>query len=156
MAKSLEERFWEKVDKGGPDECWEWKAGKLSGYGRIRAWGKTRRAHRVVWQLTQGDIPDGICVLHHCDNRACVNPAHLFLGTHADNVHDMIAKGRENLKVAAKGSAHGRSNLIETQVLEIRKRYAIEDSTLTELAEDYPVGKSGIRHIVNRLTWKHI
>ena len=93
------DRFWDKVDKSG--RCWEWLAAKnSSGYGRLNNNGRNHLAHRVAWILTNGPIPEGdhygtICVLHHCDNPPCVNPAHLFLGTIQDNVNDMIEKGRQ-------------------------------------------------------------
>jgi hypothetical protein len=94
----LEQRFWRKVDKAGPNECWLWK-GTLSepnGYGLIsnghnKPW---LRAHRVSWQLANGRDPGDLFVCHSCDNRTCVNPAHLWLGTNTDNLKDMVAKGR--------------------------------------------------------------
>lgn len=106
--RSLAEKFWPKVEKAEPDGCWEWKANRdRGGYGRMTVAGTPRKidsAHRVAWQLTNGPIPDGLWVLHRCDNRGCVNPAHLFLGTRTDNVRDMMAKGRDNI-VRAKALA---------------------------------------------------
>lgn len=95
------ERFWRKVHKGSPDECWPWQACKLpKGYGmfvlRDGATWTTFYAHRVAWAITHGPIPGDLCVLHHCDNPLCCNPGpgHLFLGTQADNAHDRDRKGR--------------------------------------------------------------
>jgi hypothetical protein len=89
------EQFWAKVDVRGPEECWEWKRRRSHrGYGETRWGGKTERANRRAWLLVNGPIPIGVSVLHHCDNPPCCNPAHLFLGTHTDNMRDMAAKGR--------------------------------------------------------------
>ena len=91
MAKlTIQERFWSKVDRSG--KCWLWTASRnSSGYGKFDGEG----AHRVAWRLAYGVIPYGACVLHRCDMPRCVNPAHLWLGTQADNVADMVAKGRQ-------------------------------------------------------------
>jgi len=92
--------FWSRVAKREPDECWEWTGARMEvGYGAYRLpkerGGKLETAHREAWRLTHPDQPIGdLLVLHSCDNRPCVNPAHLWLGTHKDNTRDMFAKGR--------------------------------------------------------------
>jgi hypothetical protein len=92
---TVEERFWAKVrtSKG----CWEWTACTRNGYGRLGLNGGVADAHRLSWEMHYGQIPNGLCVLHHCDNRLCVRPDHLFLGTRGDNIADMDAKGRRGI-----------------------------------------------------------
>ena len=94
MNKSIHKRFWEKVKIGLPDKCWEWQANLGRGYGMFSIEGRSIVAHRVSWTMLRGPIPEGMLVLHKCDNRKCVNPNHLFIGTQSDNVCDMLAKGR--------------------------------------------------------------
>jgi len=95
VAIPVEKRVWTKVKK--TESCWEWTASKnVHGYGIIKKDGRMHLAHRVLFELTGGKIPNGMQVLHHCDNPACVNPDHLFLGTHGDNMRDMFKKGRGN------------------------------------------------------------
>lgn len=95
-AANLEQRFWSKVDNSG--DCWEWR-GRLAwnGYGMFSPMGRggrAVRAHRLAYELTKGAIPSGLCVLHSCDNRACVRPDHLSVGTARENAHDRVVRGR--------------------------------------------------------------
>lgn len=95
------DRFWSKIDRASPNECWPWTRSKsVGGYGHWSYWedGKCRSttAHRQAWTLINGPIPKGLQVLHKCDNPPCCNPNHLWLGTHADNMADKVAKGRQS------------------------------------------------------------
>jgi len=150
MKRTLEERFWEKVDKKGPDDCWEWTAGKLSrGYGRIKINGKEQYAHRVSWELANGPIPDGMCVLHRCDNPSCVNPAHLFLGTQGDNVYDMHQKGRAP---DLRGERNGRARISREDVHKIREMIS-QGISQTNIARQYEVTKQEINNINTGVSW---
>lgn len=138
-------RFWSKVDVCGPDECWEWLASKKNtGYGEFWVHGRIWYAHRVVWTLTYGPIPEGLHVCHHCDNPSCVNPYHLFLGTHRDNLIDAAKKGQMAKK------------LTEEDVLDIRALYATGEWTQWDLADAFGVQQNTISRIVRHECWKHI
>lgn len=156
--KPVVDRFWEKVEKNGKDGCWEWQAGKhRQGYGSFWFERRLWRSHRFCWTLHFGEIPEGMCVLHDCDNPGCVNPEHLFLGTHKDNSQDASKKGRfPDRRGLNPGEAHGRSKLTEEQVLSIRKEYKTGNITQAELARKYNVSQATICQIVTRQTWKHI
>lgn len=109
---SLACRLWSRVAIGKPDECWPWTLSKADkGYGQImvRTNGQRRPlgTHRVAWEVTHGSIPDGLWVLHSCDNPPCCNPSHMRLGTNADNVADMIARKRRTVVNYARGDRHG-------------------------------------------------
>lgn len=152
--RSIEDRFWECVDKSG--ECWLWTKGKdRDGYGAIRgADGKNLRAHRVSWIIHFGPIPDGLYVLHDCpdgkDNPSCVRPSHLWLGTNDDNMADCHDKKRNVF-----GERHGRAKLTEEIVLEIRRLHKSGVAQKT-LAAKYLVNRVSINYIIARKTWTHI
>lgn len=155
------ERFWSKVDKErsqtfyNGSRCWEWTAGLFfQGYGMIRIDHKTYRTHRISYELSLGEIPIGLQVLHHCDNRSCCNPSHLFLGTDKDNAMDRASKGRNG---NIKGEAHGRCKLSDLQIAEIRRRYrynGINGETIVELAKEFGVHSSHIYRIANYINRK--
>lgn len=87
------DKFWRRVDIRIPEACWNWKSSfKSNGYGIIKVNGKTLSAHRMAWEISYGPIPEGMLVLHKCDNSACVNPDHLYLGTYKDNKRDTIER----------------------------------------------------------------
>ena len=156
LSESDLARFWSKVDKSpglGPDgDCWEWTACILStGYGQFSAHGGCYSTHRVSFSLMIGPIPKGLCVLHRCDNRRCVNPSHLWAGTHADNGDDCTEKGRR-----LKGSSHQNSKLTERQVMDIRLAYCPYKITHRCLGKKYGVDASLVWQIVNYKIWKHI
>jgi len=118
------------------------------GYGQLYVDGKLIKAHRLAWQLENGSIPEGLCVLHHCDNRACCNPAHLFLGTYSDNACDMMNKGR-----GGRGAQNGNAKLTREQVRQIRKLYATGKYPQKELVEQFEISPCHISYIVTRKRW---
>lgn len=130
--------------------CWDWMLHKdQTGYARMYFRGRTRKASRAYWTMAFGEIPSGLHVLHKCDNRACVNPDHLFLGTNDDNMADMVAKGRQ-----CRGSKNGVAKLTEEDVAIIRSRATTE--TYRSVAADFGVCAASICLIVQRKTWKHV
>jgi hypothetical protein len=137
---SIEDRFWEKVDIGESDECWNWKGAALvTGYGEFYLDRKPVRANRLAWELTYGPIPDGLFACHKCDNRLCCNPDHMFIGTPLDNAKDMIDKGRDR---------HS-SVLSKEDVVEIRRKRIELGIPCKELAKEYHVGTRHIRFVVS-------
>jgi hypothetical protein len=153
---ATENRFWSKVETGNKEECWECVAMGLTynGYGEIRVNGKKIYAHRFSYQLHHNRlIQDNMCICHKCDNRKCVNPNHLFLGTIKDNNIDKMNKGRG---VTPKGEKHGRVKLNEIKVKEIRAKYEKGQLTKKQLANDYGVCYDTICRIIRREIWKHI
>jgi hypothetical protein len=147
--------FWQSADRsGGPHACWPWllsKRGQNGKYGQVSYRGRPMRAHRTAWLLTNGPIPDGLLVLHRCDNPPCINPAHLFLGTHTDNMADRKAKGRNDL-LGARGESNTQSRLTQDQVYAIRARWDRGESS-EQIAVDFPVTRYHVRNIGTRFRW---
>jgi hypothetical protein len=143
-------RFWSKVDK--TDTCWLWTAGlDISGYGRFFDGTKESKAHRWAFQDDAGPIPSGAIVLHSCDERMCVNPAHLRLGTHDDNMADMRARGRQ-----ARGCRTNTAKLTADDVVVIRELFAAGGVSQAALARKYGVTSGLVSTIVRGETWSHI
>lgn len=147
------QRFWDKVCVGTQDECWEWQASTTMGYGQFRLHNKILRAHRLAWSMANSKhIPEDLLVMHSCDNRKCCNPDHLSLGTHQDNVDDMVAKGR-----SAKGTRNAYHRLTEQQVREIRLAYKTPTVGLNRrLQKKYGVHEHTIYKIATNKSWKHV
>jgi hypothetical protein len=146
--RPVAERFWEKVNKDGPipehcpelGQCWIWTAASRGTFGYGLLGGapgeKGQLAHRVSWQLHFGPIPDGIKVLHHCDNPPCVRPDHLFLGTLKDNTQDMLSKRRHIVK------------LTDEQTADLRSKHASGEFSKTERAKQFGLGQSTVSRII--------
>lgn len=149
--RPLSERFREKVDVRGPDDCWPWLAStKQGGYGKCGdERGRVQLTHRVAYQLVNGPIPEGMVVCHQCDNPRCVNPAHLYLGTQADNLRDMRNKGRDN---PPRGARHPKARLTEDLARSIRN----DPRSHRRIARELGIGKSTVGMIKAGITWTHI
>lgn len=138
------QRFWAKVEK--TEECWNWTAAKIKGYGVLRVNKINYYAHRLSWELVNGPILGGHGALHKCDNPACVRPDHLFLGTQAENIKDMDSKGRRK---TASGLASGKCKLHPDQVAEIR---AIgKQMSLRQIARHFGIERSYASRIRNNI-----
>ncbi len=154
MAKrrTLADRFWEKVAKS--DGCWLWTGSTNGVYGSLGVERTHVGAHRLSWELAFGAIPDGLSVLHRCDVPTCVNPAHLFLGTHQDNMRDMADKGRGH-GPGIRGSASRFAKITEDDVIDIRTVRAL-GGTLQAIGAAYGLQKSAVGKIVSGRTWSHV
>lgn len=166
---TLAERVWPKVDVRTPEECWPWTAViQTNGYGKTTLDGRRQLgAHVAVWMLANGcDDPPSLCVLHLCDTRACCNPAHLMLGTHAENMRQMVERGRSlcgerhysmiRPDVVRRGERHPGAKLSDADVLEIRRRYASGETNFTHLGRDYGIWGTQVRDIVRYRRWGHL
>lgn len=142
-----EERFWSKVDRRGAGECWPWQAGTNRGYGAFSLGRRSEGmalAHRVSWQLANGDLPEGKFVRHKCDNPPCVNPAHLELGDQTDNMRDMAERERGH---------HRKLTAAQVSVIRARLRAG---SSQRELACEFGVTQGTVSWIAQGKTWRHV
>lgn len=148
---SLTERFLSKFIQGAPDECWNWSAClDKHGYGHMGGGKVNYPAHRFSYSHFIGPIPAGMCVCHTCDNRACVNPAHLFLGTSQDNTADRTRKGR-----SAKGERSPKAKLTPDQAREILARSKAGEGRAS-LGREFGITETAVRFIATGKNWKHL
>ncbi len=158
----IEASFWEKVDKDASliidTPCWEWTASTVGGgYGSFRSRSNdlgTCYAHRISWMWHHGLIPDGLWVLHRCDNPPCVRPDHLFLGTAQDNVDDMVTKGRQRIN-DRRGEKNANVKLSAAVVRDIRRRHSAGETNCA-IGRELGITNSHISSIVRRASWAHV
>ena len=159
VTKDQINAFWSKVDiKNDKNSCWNWTgAKKPKGYGNVKINGSYLLAHRVAFELVNGEILGKFLICHICDNPSCCNPNHLMLGTTKSNAADMLIKNRQKSKTyAARGEKNGHAKLTELDVKEIRERYAAGTDNQYELADQFGVTQPAIGCILRRQTWKHV
>ena len=146
----LKNKLFSKVEVSASTGCWTWTAGKgIGGYGRVRVGLKTRYAHRVSFEIHRGTIPRGMFVCHSCDNPACLNPDHLFLGTPAENMADRDRKGRQ---ARQRGAQNAMAKLTDAAVLEIKAAVGPQ----REIADRYGVSRGHISFIRTGRRWAHL
>jgi hypothetical protein len=140
------EMIWDRVNRG--DGCWVWRGCTAkNGYGMARVSGRTQYAHRVAWEVTNGSIPEGLYICHKCDNRLCVRPDHLFLGSHADNMRDMASKGRSQ-----HGEGHYNVKLSDETVRAIRQFVRSHGrGAQAAMAQQHGVARAYVSKLVNGL-----
>ena len=155
MRPTLAERLWAK-GQPQPNGCIEYVGSRnRSGYGRIGVGGKGnhRYAHRLAWELSNGQpVPSGLSVCHHCDNPPCINPEHLFIGTHAENMADMVRKGRHPGSRGYRGEGNPNARLTDKQVQEIRSRAACGEKK-SALAVEFGIARQYVYELCS-MKWR--
>lgn len=152
-TQTVLERFLSMTKINPETKCLEWTSFTYNGYGLFHLNGKARRAHRVYWEMMKGPIPKGLIVCHRCDNRSCVNPEHLFIGTHQDNLDDMRSKGRDRFAAGhTRGDVWHATRLSEQDVMKIRD----DERPQKEIARDYGIDPSHVSKLKSKQRSKHI
>jgi len=156
-TRSLSYKLWRYVTKHGRKvkyvrgRCWEWFGGtNNTGYGQIYAEGRFQLVHRISAELVNGPVPNGLCVCHSCDNKLCVRPSHLFIGTRKDNLQDMTNKNRR-----ARGASMGMAKLDDGKVVRIRLLHKW-GMTCADLSRKFGVTNGTMSAVLNRKTWRHV
>ena len=151
QSETLRHKLFSRVVVCGDDDCWDWQ-GSLSGsrYGQMRVNGRLTYVHRIAYEVTTGEIPAGLFVLHTCDNRKCCNPSHLWLGTNKDNQQDCVQKGR---KYIARGAEHPMAKLTPYEVWLIRSLYVSGEFLQREIADAMGINRSYCKRLLQGKSW---
>lgn len=156
---SEHDRFFSKIRPGLEGQCWEWAGSHMpNGYTSFQldrttiGRGKTVLGHRYMYEYVYGPMPEGMCVCHRCDNRGCVNPTHMFMGTRKDNAHDAVRKGRNS-----RGSVNGMSILTESDIPRLRTLITTGPrGTQRRLAREHGISESSMSQMIHGKTWRHV
>jgi hypothetical protein len=155
--RPLAELFWSKVAVGGPDDCWPWIPGTdKHGYGRFHIRPKSVLAHRFAYELVNGPIPDGLRACHTCNHPPCCNPAHIYAGTDADNIHDSMRAGTHVPPPRYPGSKNRNAKLTESKVRFIRDTYTAGKETQVALARRFGVSQTAVSFVILHRSWRHV
>ena len=166
LEGTSEDRFWRNVNKGTDNDCWEWQGYVniyRNGYGIFNVNGMAVSTHRFSWELHNGEIPIGKHILHSCHNPPCVNPSHLRVGDHVENMLDMRLAGRAKGIIAGntlgktnRGENSAHAKLTEQIVRDIRSKYVPRKYGIDKLSDEYGVSRGTVHDAIKRKTWKHI
>ncbi|AMS02615.1 endonuclease [Gordonia phage Yvonnetastic] len=160
-SRTLESRYWSRVEVKGRDECWPWTGGvEPFGHGviylgRFSGTPRNEKAHRLAYEFHHGKPPGDLVVRHTCDNPPCQNPRHLILGTQADNIRDMYSRSR-NVNDGRPGTSHPMHKISDADVRDMRDRYSSGGVRYKDLALEYDLSEAQVGRIIKRERWKHL